>query len=115
MKKNISSLEKKTYYGFLLLIYKPLLTEAVRRRMQAFYDDDLSISEISQNEKVSRNAIFDSLSQGEKKLDDYEEKMQLFKKQKEFSVLLDELGNTADNEKRQALISKMKGEIGYGI
>lgn len=83
--------------------------------MQAFYDDDLSISEISQNEKVSRNAIFDSLSQGEKKLDDYEEKMQLFKKQKEFSVLLDELGNTADNEKRQALISKMKGEIGYGI
>ncbi len=83
--------------------------------MQAFYDDDLSISEISQNEKVSRNAIFDSLSQGEKELDDYEEKMQLFKKQKEFSVLLDELGNTADNEKRQALISKMKGEIGYGI
>ena len=76
----MESFEKKERYGELLLIYGKMMTDTVYRRMALFYLEDYSITEISQNEEVSRNAVFESLHAGEKILDEWEEKLSLYEK-----------------------------------
>lgn len=110
-----NELEKKAYYADLLLFYGDLLTENVKRRMTSFYLDDYSISEIAENEKVSRNAVFEALHSGEKSLDKYEEALHLREKSLTASSLLEEIKAEDDKAKRDALIERLKGEISYGI
>ena len=80
-----------------------------------FYLEDYSITEISQLENVSRNAVFESLSHGEKQLLRYEEKLSLQKKHAVLLEKLDELSKEKDEARREELIQYLKGEFGYGI
>ena len=54
-------LQKKERIFSLFQIYGKLLTEKNYRRMEFFLFDDLSLFEIAEIEKVSRNAIFQSI------------------------------------------------------
>ena len=54
-------LRKKERIFSLFQIYGKLLTEKNYRRMEFFLFDDLSLFEIAEIEKVSRNAIFQSI------------------------------------------------------
>jgi predicted DNA-binding protein YlxM (UPF0122 family) len=83
--------------------------------MNDFYDQDLSLSEIAQNEQVSRNAVFISLSQGEKELDKYEEKMKLMSRSMTIRADLDQLLTVSDDLERKSIVDKIKGELDYGI
>jgi predicted DNA-binding protein YlxM (UPF0122 family) len=80
-----------------------------------FYLDDYSITGISQLEEVSRNAIFESLSHGEKQLSKYEKTLQLGKRNQKINTLLDQLSKEEDSTLRQTIIDEIKGELGYGI
>ena len=60
--------------------YGALLTEKQRIYFESYYFDDLSITEISSNNEVSRNAIFDQLKRVNLILMDYEEKLKLVEK-----------------------------------
>ena len=102
-------LEKKEYYSILLQIYENLLTESVKRRMESFYFDDLSLFEIAENEKVSRNAIFQSIKAGKKEIDFYEEKLHVYKRCKMISKLIDK--KILDDE----TINKIREDYLYGI
>ncbi|MFA6625196.1 MAG: hypothetical protein WCS80_05490 [Bacilli bacterium] len=108
-------LSKKNRYSSLVLIYGNLLTKVTLRRMKSFYLEDLSLSEIAQNDKVSRNAVFVSLLNGEKELDDYEKKLSLLEKEKTVSELMDEAEDCDDISKIKDLLHRMKGEISHGI
>ncbi len=110
-----NELEKKEKISELLLLYGKLLTKNVSRRLEMFYLDDYSITEISELEKVSRNAVFESLSHGEKQLLRYEEKLSLKEKYAVLLKKLDELSKEKDETKREELIQDLKGEFGYGI
>ena len=65
--------EQKDRFCSLFRIYGNRLTETIHRRREYFYLEDYSLSEISQIEKVSRNAVFLSLNQGKKELENWEE------------------------------------------
>ena len=54
-------LQKKERIFSLFQIYGKLLTEKNYRRMEFFLFDDLSLFEIAEIEKVSKNAIFQSI------------------------------------------------------
>lgn len=110
-----NELEKKEKVSELLLLYGKLLTENISHRMEMFYLEDYSITEISQLENVSRNAVFESLSHGEKQLLRYEEKLSLQKKHAVLLEKLDELSKEKDEARREELIQYLKGEFGYGI
>ncbi len=110
-----NELQKKEKFAELLLIYGKLLTKNIYHRMEMFYLEDYSITEISELEKVSRNAIFESLSHGEKQLSKYENNLHIGKKNGKITVLLDELANQEDSKKRLEIIEEIKGELGYGI
>ena len=70
-------LQKKERIFSLFQIYGKLLTEKNYRRMEFFLFDDLSLFEIAEIEKVSRNAIFQSIKNSSLELVLYEKKISL--------------------------------------
>ena len=71
-------MDKKVEVSMLLQIYGKLLTEKQYRVIDYYYNEDLSLSEIAENEEITRQGVRDIIKKGEKKLFEYEEKL-LFK------------------------------------
>jgi len=67
----------------LLDYYSPLLTEKQNEMLKMYYEEDYSLSEISQLQNISRQAAFDTIKKGEAILNKYEELLNLSQKQAE--------------------------------
>lgn len=76
----MEQLEKKTYYNILFSYYKALLTLKKQQIFSYYYEQDYSITEISEELNVSRNAIFDTLKKVTNELDQYEKLLALYEK-----------------------------------
>ena len=74
-------MEKKVIISILLDIYGSMLTDKQYKLLDDYYNNDLSLSEIAENEGITRQAVRDNLKKGENKLFEYEEKLGLMKKQ----------------------------------
>jgi len=70
-------MDKKIYYNELYDFYKELLTEKQRDYYEGYYFQDYSLSEIAENENVSRNAVHHQIQIVLERLDFYEEKLHL--------------------------------------
>ncbi len=57
--------------------YGPLLTERARDILDLYYACDLSLAEIAENLKISRQAVHDKIRQGVRQLQEYENKLNL--------------------------------------
>jgi len=79
---------KNLDYAMLLDFYGDLLTEKQRDIMQLYYFEDLSLSEIAENENISRQGVHDAIKHAEQYLDDFEEKIGLFRKTKLFREMI---------------------------
>ena len=75
-------MENNVKISILLEIYGNLLTEKQRALLENYYNNDLSLSEIAENEQITRQAVRDNLKKGENKLFEYEEKLGIMKKTK---------------------------------
>jgi predicted DNA-binding protein YlxM (UPF0122 family) len=74
-------IEKNVEMGMLLDIYGSMLTKKQYELLNDYYNNDLSLSEIAENENITRQAVRDNLKKGEKKLFEFEEKLKVMKKQ----------------------------------
>jgi len=74
-------MEKNVEMGMLLDIYGSMLTKKQYELLNDYYNNDLSLSEIAENENITRQAVRDNLKKGEKKLFEFEEKLKVMKKQ----------------------------------
>ncbi len=61
-------MEKNVQIGILCDIYGELLTEKQRDILDLYYNNNLSLAEIAEEMGVTRQAVKDSISKGEKKL-----------------------------------------------
>ena len=73
-------MEKKEEISMLLQTYGALLTEKQYMFIDDYYNNDLSLSEIAENEGITRQAARDNIKKGEFKLFEYEEKLGCMKK-----------------------------------
>ena len=80
LKKEGSSMEKKVEISMLWQIYGKLLTEKQYEYIDYYYNNDLSLSEIAENDSITRQAVRDIIKKGERKLFEYEEKLLFMKK-----------------------------------
>ena len=64
--------QKDMHISFLLDFYGDLLSESKREALDLYYNDDLSLSEISEALGISRQGARDAIKNGEKQLIDYE-------------------------------------------
>ena len=88
-------MEKNVKISMLLSVYGKLLTEKQYEFLDNYYNSDLSLSEIAENMKITRQAVRDNIKKGENKLFEFEEKLQIMKKtmqqEKKISEILAEL------------------------
>ena len=62
--------------------YGELLTSKQQVYFEDYYFNNLSLQEIGQNYSISRNAVYNSLKEIEKKLNHYEDVLKLHEKSK---------------------------------
>lgn len=75
----------------LLDLYGELLTTKQQNITDSYYREDLSISEIAENEGISRAAVHDALKHAEQDLLHYEEVLHLLFRQKERETIYQHL------------------------
>lgn len=84
-------LEKTTRMNYLYDFYYSLLTPKQQSYMSLYYLDDYSLGEIAEEYDISRQAVYDNIKRTEAMLEEYEEKLLLFQKFQERSILLAQL------------------------
>ena len=88
-------MEKNVKISILSDIYGKLLTEKQFEFIDDYYNNDLSLSEIAENNNITRQAVRDIIKKGEKKLFEYEEKLmfmkRMLKQEKKIEQVLSEL------------------------
>lgn len=84
-------MKEQIYLTILFDYYESLLSEKDRLCFKDYYFNNLSLSEIAENNNISRNAVHKRLKKIEEELNNYEKKLKLYKKeQKIMSILKDE-------------------------
>ena len=73
-------MEKNVEVSILCEIYGKLLTKKQQELLNDYYNNDLSLSEIAENNQITRQAVRDIIKKGESKLFELEEKLSFMKK-----------------------------------
>lgn len=95
-------MEKNVEISMLNQFYGKLLTPKQYEIIDDYYNNDLSLSEIAENNHITRQAVRDILKKGEKKLFEYEEKLMFMKRmlnqEKKIEKVLAELTKIQKND-----------------
>ncbi len=108
----------KIEMSMLCEFYGKLLTKKQYDFINDYYNNDLSLSEIAENNEITRQAVRDIIKKGEKKLFEYEEKLgvmeRTLKQEKKIEKVLFELTKIQKNysdEKIANILESIKKEL----
>lgn len=107
-------LEQFVYYSKLFQIYNKNLSSEQYNVLESYLDDNLQISEISQNNNITRQAVHKLVNQGLKKLDMLEEKIGYLKNLNKILKSLQKLEVALDNNQTKhasLIVKQLKKEI----
>lgn len=111
-------MDKKIEISMLWQIYGALLTEKQKEYIDYYYNEDLSLAEIAQNDGITRQGVRDIIKKGEKKLFEYEEKLLFMKKtmnqEKQIENILAQLNKIHEDsldEKVNNILEEVKKEL----
>ena len=97
--------DKIVQIALLFDFYGQLLTEKQIEIIDMYYNNDLSLSEIAEQQDISRQGVYDTLKRAEKTLFEYEDKLGLvnrFLLQKEslseINTMLDKILEIEEND-----------------
>ena len=111
-------MEKNVKISILCDLYGKLLTDKQFELLNDYYNNDLSLSEIAENNQITRQAVRDIIKKGEKKLFEYEEKLLFMKRmsnqEKTIEHVLSELTKiekTSSDKKVAQILESVKKEL----
>lgn len=111
-------MEKKVQFGMLCEMYKNLLTKRQQSILNDYFNEDLTLTEIAENNNITRQAVNDIVKKGESKLLEYEQKLGIMKKtinrEKQIQVILSELSKITDDssdKKVEKILNSVRKEL----
>jgi hypothetical protein len=111
-------MDEKVKISILCDLYGKLLTDKQFEFLDDYYNNDLSLSEIAENNDITRQAVRDIIKKGEKKLFEYEEKLLFMKRmlnqEKTIQHILSELtkiGKDSSDKKVANILENIKKEL----
>ncbi len=87
-------MENMIYYSAIYDYYHNLLTDTQRKYFEDYYFNNLSLQEIADNYQVSKNAISKTLIEVTTKLDELEQKLNLYHNHKKIKNILKDYPET---------------------
>ena len=91
-------MDKTIYYNNLYDYYGGVLTDKQRAYYEDYYFSNLSLSEIAENYKVSRNAVHNQLKIVIEKLEFYENNLKLYEKSKKIGKIIEKVDEKIKRE-----------------
>ncbi len=111
-------MEKNVKISMLCQIYGKLLTKKQYEILTDYYNNDLSLSEIAENNQITRQAVRDIIKKGENKLFELEEKLSFMEKtikqEKLLQEVLNELSKIEDassDKKIEKILNHVRKEL----
>ena len=92
-------------------IYGPLLNEKQRDVINCYYNEDLSLQEIAENNNKSKQAISDMMTRTVDKLFEFEDELSLLEKKDELKDALTSIRELMENSKNKEAIEKITETI----
>lgn len=96
-------MDERDYYIILYDLYSSLFSVKQKEYFEDYYFNNLSLSEISENVGVSRNAIHKSIKSIEKKLLFYEDNLKLYKKNLEVNNIIKNINDKNIRKKLEGI------------
>lgn len=84
-------MEKNVEISVLCQLYGKALTEKQYEVLTDYYNNDLSLSEIAENNNITRQAVRDIIKKGENRLYELEDGILLMKKVMEEEIIVDKI------------------------
>ena len=81
-------MEDFVYYGELFNIYGSLLNESNRKYYKLYYEENFTLQEIADLEKVSKSYVGNIINKTSKKLEEYESKLHIYESRKNLTDAL---------------------------
>ncbi len=91
-------MENQVLLCILYDYYGELLTDKQKKYFIDYYFENLSLSEMSENYDISRNAIHKNLKETEEKLLYYEKVLKLYEKNKKIKKIINNLDDDLKNK-----------------
>ena len=111
-------MEKHVEISMLCQIYGKMLTEKQYEFINDYYNNDLSLSEIAENNNITRQAVRDVIKKGESKLFELEEKLLFMKRmlnqEKQIQTIIQQLikiQETSSDKKAQKILENITKEL----
>ena len=104
-------MEKIVKVAELFDIYGPLLNEKQRDVINCYYNEDLSLQEIADNNNKSKQAISDMMTRSVDKLFEFEDELSLLEKKEGLKDALTSIRELMENSKNKEAIEKITETI----
>ena len=106
-------MEEKIEISILLNLYGNLLTETQKSYMDLYYNQDYSLSEIGDNENITRQAVRTILVKSKRKLREYEEKLKFMEKENNIRRLIEKIYISKSDSEKQKYLKKIQDNLDY--
>ncbi len=111
-------MDKNVKVSILCQIYGKLLTNKQYEIINDYYNNDLSLSEIAENNNITRQAVRDVIKKGENKLFELEEKLlimnKMAKQEKQIQDILSEISKIQESysdKKIEKILNNVRKEL----
>lgn len=106
-------MEEKIKISILLSLYGNLLTETQKKYMELYYNEDLSLSEIGDNENITRQAVRTILVKSKNKLQEYEQNLKFMQKEQSIKKLLEQIEKTNLNKEQLKITQEISNSLDF--
>lgn len=103
---------KNLEISLLLDFYGDMLTEKQRSMVEYYYNDDLSLAEIAENEGITRQGVRDSIKRAEAQMLEMEERLGLSRRFRQIGTNAEEIFRLAQEILRYSDFPGAPREIG---